>query len=66
MNMIVGKIGSNLDSENGAVKKNTIKTLQFIGQGRPDVMLLLLPQLISGEVGSFMGFYAFALSDIRY
>ncbi|XP_052234876.1 uncharacterized protein LOC127847193 isoform X1 [Dreissena polymorpha] len=49
MNMIVGKIGSNLDSENGAVKKNTIKTLQFIGQGRPDVMLLLLPQLISGE-----------------
>lgn len=56
MNMIVRKIGSNLDSENGAVKKNTIKTLQFIGQGRPDVMLLLLPQLISGEVGSFMGF----------
>ncbi|XP_060567662.1 uncharacterized protein LOC132726366 isoform X3 [Ruditapes philippinarum] len=49
MDQIIGKLGVNLDNSNTAIKKFTLQTLQNIGQGRNDVLMLILPKLVDQD-----------------
>jgi hypothetical protein len=50
MDQIIGKLGVNLDNGNTAIKKFTLQTLQNIGLGRNDVLMLILPKLVDQDV----------------
>ncbi|XP_053386355.1 uncharacterized protein LOC123538280 isoform X3 [Mercenaria mercenaria] len=46
LDQIISKLGVNLDSFNKAIQMYSMRTLQDIGHGRNDVLLLILPKLV--------------------
>ncbi|KAL4217362.1 WD repeat-containing protein 87 [Mactra antiquata] len=45
----LGKLGNNLQHANTAIRRYSIKTMQVLGQGRTDILPLLLPKLVDPE-----------------
>ena len=46
----LAKLGLNLNHINSLIKKFTLQTLQVVGDGRNDIVLLVLPKLVDPEV----------------
>ena len=48
----IAKMAANLESLNTAIRRHTLRGLQAVGQGRADVLALILPKLVDEEVCS--------------